>query len=50
MIIGVPREIKQGEYRVAMTPTGVRPLIRAGHTVRVQSGAGEGSGAGVGPG
>jgi alanine dehydrogenase len=44
MIIGVPREIKQGEYRVAMTPAGIGPLVHAGHTVRVEKGAGEGSG------
>ncbi len=44
MIIGVPKEIKEGEYRVAVTPTGVRELIRAGHNVIVQAGAGLGSG------
>jgi alanine dehydrogenase len=44
MIIGVPREIKDGEYRVAVTPTGVRELIRAGHNVIVEAGAGLGSG------
>lgn len=44
MIIGVPREIKPDEYRVAMIPAGVEELVRAGHTVRIQSGAGVGSG------
>ncbi|OGR90436.1 MAG: alanine dehydrogenase [Elusimicrobia bacterium RIFCSPLOWO2_01_FULL_59_12] len=44
MIIGVPKEIKVGEYRVAMTPEGVRIMTRAGHSVRVQKGAGEGAG------
>ena len=44
MIIGVPKEVKQGEFRVAMTPEGARALSRAGHSVRVQSRAGEGSG------
>ncbi len=44
MIIGVPREIKEEEYRVAVTPFGVRELKRDGHTVLVEPGAGEGSG------
>ncbi|HJW74289.1 MAG TPA: alanine dehydrogenase [Thermoleophilia bacterium] len=44
MIIGVPREIKDGEYRVAVTPTGVREFIRTGHNVIVEAGAGLGSG------
>src|SRR5258708_35788460 len=44
MIVGVPREIKADEYRVAMIPVGVEELTRAGHTVLVQSGAGQGSG------
>jgi len=44
MIIGVPKEIKRDEYRVALTPAGVRELLRDGHTVLVQSSAGEGSG------
>ena len=44
MIIGVPKEVKQGEFRVAMTPTGAKALVRAGHTVRVQTQAGAGSG------
>ncbi|WMC09293.1 alanine dehydrogenase [Oceanimonas pelagia] len=46
MDIAVPREIKNNEYRVGMTPAGVRELIRAGHRVRVQTGAGEGVGFG----
>jgi alanine dehydrogenase len=41
--VGVPTEIKQDEYRVAITPVGVRELTKLGHEVLVQSGAGEGS-------
>lgn len=44
MIVGIPREIKNEEYRVAVTPTGVREFVRNGHTVLVESGAGVGSG------
>jgi alanine dehydrogenase len=44
MIIGVPKEIKDNEYRVAMTPGGARQLVEAEHQVRVETGAGEGSG------
>lgn len=44
MIIGVPKEIKDQEYRVSVTPDGVRTLTAAGHTVWVQASAGEGSG------
>ena len=44
MIVGVPNEIKSHEYRVAMVPVGVEDLTRAGHTVLVQAGAGQGSG------
>ncbi len=44
MIVGVPREIKADEYRVAMIPVGVEELTRAGHSVLVQLGAGQGSG------
>ncbi len=44
MIIGIPREMKQGEYRVGMIPAGVEELKRAGHTVVVQTQAGAGSG------
>ncbi len=43
MRIGVPTEIKTDEYRVAITPAGVRELASHGHEVLVQSGAGEGS-------
>ncbi len=44
MRIGVPTEIKSHEYRVGMTPSGVRELSRAGHEVVVQAGAGAGVG------
>ncbi len=44
MIIGVPKEIKSNENRVALTPAGALELTRRGHTVYVQSTAGEGSG------
>lgn len=44
MIIGLPKEIKDNEYRVAVTPSGVRQLVDSGHEVLVQAGAGEGSG------
>jgi alanine dehydrogenase len=43
MKVGVPSEVKVDEYRVALTPAGVRELADAGHEVVVQSGAGEGS-------
>jgi alanine dehydrogenase len=43
MKVGVPTEVKTDEYRVALTPAGVRELVDAGHSVYVQSGAGEGS-------
>jgi alanine dehydrogenase len=43
MIIGIPSEVKTDEYRVAITPAGVRELTSAGHTVYVQKGAGDGS-------
>ena len=42
MIVGVPTEIKPDEYRVAITPIGVRELCEHGHEVLIQSGAGEG--------
>jgi alanine dehydrogenase len=41
--VGVPSEVKTDEYRVALTPAGVRELVDAGHEVIVQSGAGDGS-------
>src|SRR3954470_8935136 len=44
MKVGVPTEIKADEYRVALTPAGVRELVDRGHDVVVESGAGEGSG------
>lgn len=43
MIVGVPREVKSDEYRVAMTPAGVRELTSAGQTVFVEHDAGAGS-------
>jgi alanine dehydrogenase len=43
MLVGVPREVKNREYRVALTPAGVTELVRAGHAVLVERGAGEGS-------
>jgi alanine dehydrogenase len=43
MKVGVPTEIKTDEYRVALTPAGVRELVEHGHSVLVQAGAGEGS-------
>ena len=43
MIVGVPTEIKSDEYRVAITPIGVRELSERGHQVLIQRGAGEGS-------
>ncbi|TDK41706.1 alanine dehydrogenase [Algoriphagus formosus] len=44
MIIGVPKEIKNNENRVALTPAGAKELVKRGHTVYVQHTAGEGSG------
>ncbi|MDH6306938.1 alanine dehydrogenase [Parabacteroides sp. PF5-5] len=43
MIVGVPKEIKNNENRVALTPAGAKELVRRGHTVYVQHTAGEGS-------
>ncbi len=43
MKVGVPTEMKQDEYRVAITPAGVRELVDHGHDVLIQAGAGEGS-------
>ncbi|HEX2089867.1 MAG TPA: alanine dehydrogenase [Actinomycetota bacterium] len=43
MIVGVPKEVKDNEYRVALTPEGARELTHSGHTVLIQEGAGEGS-------
>jgi alanine dehydrogenase len=44
MRIGVPRERKEQEYRVGITPAGVMQLVEAGHEVLIEAGAGEGSG------
>jgi hypothetical protein len=44
MIIGVPREMKTQEYRVALTPAGVDALVHAGHPVIIEDQAGQGSG------
>jgi len=46
MIIGLPKEIKDHEFRVAITPGGVRQLVDSGHEVLVETGAGQGSGFG----
>jgi alanine dehydrogenase len=43
MMVGVPAETKPDEYRVAITPAGVRELVEHGHELLIQSGAGEGS-------
>lgn len=44
MIVGVPKEIKNNENRVALTPAGVMEFVKHGHTVYIQSTAGDGSG------
>ena len=44
MIVGLPKEIKNNEYRVGLVPAGVKALADAGHTVLVERSAGEGSG------
>ena len=41
MIVGIPKEIKNHEYRIGMTPAGVRELVGAGHTVVVESNGGD---------
>jgi alanine dehydrogenase len=46
MIIGIPRETKRDEYRVSLLPVGSEELVRAGHVVLVERGAGAGSGLG----
>jgi len=43
LIVGVPKEVKTEEHRVAITPVGVRELTERGHTVLIERGAGEGS-------
>ena len=44
MRIGVPAEVKNNEFRVAMTPAGAHALVQRGHRVDIQAGAGEGAG------
>ena len=44
MIIGVPKEIKEKEFRVGIVPSGVKALVQAGHSVLIEQGAGLGSG------
>src|SRR5437868_12126743 len=44
MIVGVPKEVKTDEYRVAKIPVGVEELTRAGHKVLIEAGSGSGSG------
>ncbi|HEU4388515.1 MAG TPA: alanine dehydrogenase, partial [Blastocatellia bacterium] len=44
MIVGLPKEVKDNEYRVGLVPAGVKTLTDAGHAVVIESGAGEGSG------
>jgi alanine dehydrogenase len=44
MVIGIPKEIKDHEYRVSLTPDGAAALCQAGHTVWIEPSAGEGSG------
>ena len=44
MIIGIPKEVKNNEKRVALTPHGASELIEQGHTVYIQKDAGKGSG------
>ena len=46
MVIGVPKEIKPGERRCALTPAGVQQLVAHGHTALIETGAGGGSGLG----
>ena len=44
MIVGIPKEIKNAEYRIALIPAGAKSLVAAGHQVLVEAAAGEGSG------
>ncbi len=46
MIVGIPKEIKQDEYRVAIVPAGVEALVKRGHKVLIEKGSGLGSGIG----
>jgi len=43
MRVGIPREVKDNEYRVAITPSGVHELVSAGHSVSIEKDAGVGS-------
>ena len=43
MIVGIPRETKEGERRVALTPLAVEELVAAGHDVQVETKAGQGA-------
>ena len=43
MIVGIPKEVKDNEYRIAATPEGVRELVDAGQTVLIEEGAALGS-------
>ncbi len=43
MRVGVPKEIKDNEYRVGLTPSSVAELVHAGHEVFIERGAGEGA-------
>ena len=43
MHVGIPKEVKNNEYRVAITPSGVHELVRHGHEVHIETGAGAGS-------
>ena len=43
MIVGIPKEVKDNEFRIAATPEGVRELVDAGQTVLIEEGAGAGS-------
>src|SRR5262245_26186514 len=44
MIVGLPKEVKDNEYRVGLVPAGVKQLTSIGHSVLVERGAGDGSG------
>src|SRR5436309_7519095 len=44
MIVGVPKEIKESEYRTSLVAAGAEALTEAGHTVLIEAGAGEGTG------
>jgi len=39
MIVGTPKEMKDGEHRVALTPVGAEALVQAGHIVLIEAGA-----------